>query len=127
VVVVVTGAELCSVLCCACRGAKEGAGKEKRERKKEEGERREAGEKKEGGGGSCVSGIRGEVASVRRDARGERAASAGFAATVASEELSTRHVAGVEEKRKAGGQCRMSDGERSRDVLGGKGLGTIRA
>jgi hypothetical protein len=38
-----------------------------------------------------------------------------------------RHVAGVEEKRKAGGQCRMSDGERSRDVLGGKGLGTIRA
>jgi hypothetical protein len=81
VVVVVTGAELCSVLCCACRGAKEGAGKEKREREKEEGEKREAGEKKEGGGRvlrrrdsrrgreratrrargkSCVGGIRGD-------------------------------------------------------------------
>jgi hypothetical protein len=38
--------------------------------------------------------------------------------TVASAGLSTRHVAGVEEKKKDGGQIRMSGGERSSDVLG---------
>jgi hypothetical protein len=100
---------------------------EKRKGERRRGKREKQGRKRKEGEGSCVGGIRGEVVSVRRDARGERAASAGFAATVASAELSMRHVAGVEEKRKAGGQCRMSDGERSRDVLGGKGLGTIRA
>jgi hypothetical protein len=40
-------------------------------------------------------------------------------ATVASVGLSTQHSAWVEEQRKYGGKFWMSDGEMSRNVLGG--------
>jgi hypothetical protein len=73
---------------------------------------------REKGRGGASADFTAAVASARSSTRGGGSASAGFTAMVASAGLSTRHVAGVEEKRKDGGQCRMSDGERSRDVLG---------
>jgi hypothetical protein len=67
VVVVVTGAELCSVLCCV-QGSEGSRKQEQRKEKRERKRKRGRGKEKEGGGRSCVGGIRGEVARVRRDA-----------------------------------------------------------
>jgi hypothetical protein len=75
------GVELYSVSCCVCGKMREGEGK----RKKREKEKKEKGKRKIG----------------KKERRG--GASAEFAATVASAELSTRHGTWVEEKRKDGG------------------------
>jgi hypothetical protein len=92
------------------RGEQE-TGTEKGERRKEKGT---GGKRKRGDVGGFYGG--GREREVEH--AGGKNASAGFAVTVASAGLSTRHVAGVEEKKKDGGQIRMSGGERSRDVLG---------
>jgi hypothetical protein len=62
------GVELCSASCCACRGTREGAGKEKEKGEKEEGGKEEQG-RKEGRGRAASAGFAATVARVRRDAR----------------------------------------------------------
>jgi hypothetical protein len=103
---------LSSARCRAARaGEVRGAGNRNREKRKEKG----IGKKEKGGG---VGGFYGGGREREAEHAGRENASAGFTVTVASAGLGTWHVTGVEEKRKDGGQFRMSDGERSRDVLG---------
>jgi hypothetical protein len=96
------GVELCSALCCACRGS-EGR-RRKRKREKVKGKRGTGEKGKEGG------------------------ASAEFAATVASAGLSTWHGAWVEERMAVNFGCQMTKRREMFWAIGssdGKGLGAI--